>query len=115
MTTTTNPYPDVALPAGAHTLSDDSADDWPDKHRFAWGDARRVEATNFVAAPCAAQLADATIDTAGTVAGEPPCIFIDEVRDGTVFDLLRVSVDGARSLATALNAAVDQIDGWTTG
>ena len=59
-TTATNPYPNIAPPGGAETLCDWA--DWDDEFRFVFSETR-VEGTNFVLSPCAAQLPDGSIDT----------------------------------------------------
>jgi hypothetical protein len=98
--TTPPTAPDVPLPAGAHTLS--TWEDWDNEFRILWGEGRRVEATNILLSPCAAQLPDGSIDTGGTVADEPAQVMIDELRDGNSYDCLSVSVQGTRNLAQAL-------------
>ena len=79
-TTVTNPYPDVPIPAGAHILADWF--EWDNNYRLVEGDARRVEGTNIVLSPCAAQLPDGSIDTEAAFTDQPPHVFIEELRDG---------------------------------
>ena len=81
-TTTINPYPNIAPPAGAEAMCDWA--DWDNKFRHVWGDRRHVGGTNIVLTPFAAQLPTGSIDTDALVAGEPPQVMIDELRDGDI-------------------------------
>ena len=77
-TTTTNPYPNIAPPAGAETLCD-----WADgdnEYRFITN-TRGVDGTKVVLSPCATQLSHGSIDTAGVVS-EAPSVMTYEVVDG---------------------------------
>jgi hypothetical protein len=46
------------------------------------------------------------------VIGDAPSVRVDETVDGYVTERLTIPVGGARSLAAALLATADQIDGW---
>ena len=70
---------DVAPPAGAEAMCDWA--DWGNEFRFVTAD-HRVEGTNFVLSPCAAQLPDGSIDTETTVTNDPPHVTIYEFADG---------------------------------
>ena len=67
-TTATNPYPNIAPPAGAEAMCDWA--DWDNEFRFVFSKTR-VDGTNFVLSPCAAQLPDGSIDTEGLVSEAP--------------------------------------------
>jgi len=62
----------------------------------------RVEGTNIVLSPCAAQLPDGSIDHAGVVSEPPSVMIISELDDGGGCELLNVSMQDARKLAQAL-------------
>ena len=74
----------------------------------------RVEGTNIVLSPCAAQLPDGSIDHAGVVSEPPSVMIISELDDGGGCELLNVSMQDARKLAQALLEAADEIDRWAT-
>jgi len=74
----------------------------------------RVEGTNIVLSPCAAQLPDGSIDHAGVVSEPPSVMIISELDDGGGCELLNVSMQDARKLAQALLQAADEIDRWAT-
>jgi len=110
-TTSTTNHRDVPLPAGTTVGGD--FDQWGHEFRIIWGDDRRVEATDISLAPTAAQLPDGSINTEGAVADMSPQIFIDRVADdGTNYECLRVSVEGAQNLAADLLKLADVIKGW---
>jgi hypothetical protein len=108
MTTTTPLVPDVPLPPGSETYTGWEHDS-DGTHRFVWGIARQVDATQISILPHALQLADGSIDTSDESA---PGVCIDQIRDGKVVDCLDVTVPGARSLAQALLQAADVVEGW---
>ena len=62
----------------------------------------RVEGTNIVLSPCAAQLPDGSIDHAGVVSEPSSVMIISELDDGGGCELLNVSMQDARKLAQAL-------------
>jgi hypothetical protein len=107
MTTT---YPDVPLPAGAHTLS--TWADWDNLYRLVWTKTHQVEGTQVVLSACAPQLPNGTIVTRGELADESAAVMVDEIRDGATWERLSVTVAGARRLAQALTTIADQLDGW---
>ena len=109
-TTTTNPHPNIAPPAGAETLC--TWADWDNEFRFVFSETR-VDGTNFVLSPCAAQLPDGSIDTDATVTNDPPHVTIYLV-DGQMHEGLRVGLKDARKLVKALSDAVDRLDRWAT-
>ena len=114
MTTTANstdPYPDVALPPGTEVYTGWESDS-NGTSRIIWGDARTVEATGISLQAHAVQLADGSIDVNTRARGDRPGIAIDETRDGNTRDCLNVTLDGARHLVAALNALIDEVDGW---
>jgi hypothetical protein len=106
-TTTTSPYPDVPLPAGA--IADDNANDWA-----SWDNECRVfrGADRFVlngaaeviaeVRTCGLQYPDGSIDNSE----EPPSIDINMYIGD---DLTSAQ---ARKLALVLLEAADQVDGW---
>ncbi len=85
-TTTTNPYPDVALPPGTETYTGWESDS-NGTSRIIWGDARTVEATGISLQAHAVQLADGSIDVNTEAVGDRPGIAIDEIRDGNTREL----------------------------
>ena len=112
-TTTTNPYPNIAPPAGAEALCDWA--DWDNEFRFVTNN-RRVDGTNFVLSPCAAQLPDGSIDTDGHrhEATRPTwrSTRLVDGRPGT--NACGSTSKDARKLAQALLEAVDELDRWAT-
>jgi hypothetical protein len=111
MTTQTNSYPNIVPPVGAETLCEWA--DWGNEYRFVTND-HRVEGTNIVLSPCAAQLPDGSIDTEATVASDPPHVTIYEITNGHTWERMRVDLTDARKLAQALLDAADEIDRWAT-
>src|SRR4051794_15743058 len=101
-TTTTNPFPDIPLPAGA-----DFADMWEgrgdDIHRVVMGVNRGVTDSDVIVWSSAIQFWDASIDTDNVI--DPPAVHID----GAVGNL---NSDQARELAAALLEAAAECDGW---
>ena len=110
-TTITNPYPNIALPAGARILADWS--DWGNEFRFVFSETR-VDGMNLVVSPCAAQLPDGSIDTEATVTTDPPHVDIYELVDGDMHERLRVNLRDAGKFAQALLDAFVAIERWTT-
>ncbi len=108
-TTTTNPYPNIAPPAGAEAMCDWA--DWDNEFRFVFSKTR-ADGTNFVLWPCAAQLPDGSIDTEATVTNDPPHVDINELVDGRLHERMRVDLKDARKLAQALLEAADELDRW---
>jgi hypothetical protein len=70
----------------------------------------RVDGTNLVLSPCAAQLPDGSIDTEITVTTDPPHVNIYELVDGDTRERRRVNLKDARKVAQALLEAVDEVD-----
>ena len=109
-TTSTTNLPDVPLPPGTETYTGWESDS-NGTSRIIWGDARTVEATDISLQAHAVQLADGSIDV-NKQSGDRPGIAIDEICDGNTRDCLNVTLDGARHLVAALNALIDEVDGW---
>ena len=82
-TTSINPYPNIVPPADAEAMCDWA--DWDNEFRFA-SPKIRVDGTNFVLSPCAAQLPDGSIDTEATVTNDPPHMDIYELVDGRMHE-----------------------------
>ncbi len=108
-TTTTNPHPDIPLPAGTHALGG-----WEDERRTISTDAKGVDTTDFLVSAVATQLRDGSINI------EPedhdvPLVFVDELdKDGMSRERLTIGIEGARGLARALLEAAAELDGWAT-
>ncbi|MDT5097651.1 MAG: hypothetical protein QOC76_1388 [Mycobacterium sp.] len=105
MTTATNPYPDVALPAGARTLDTWQSDD-PLAYRVILAADRKITDHALTLSPSAIQWADGTID-GGRI--EPPQIFVYDLGEGSP-----LNSDQARELASALIETAREIDQWVT-
>jgi hypothetical protein len=106
MTTATNPYPDVALPAGARTLDtwQDCGD--PQPYRVILAADRTITDHRLTVSPSAVQWADGTIDD-GRIEG--PHIYLFNLGEGDP-----LNSDQARELAAVLLEVAGQLDGWTT-
>jgi hypothetical protein len=103
MTTTTNPYPNIPLPAGA-----DFAETWvrvgaEDAHRSVFGDSRAVTDSDVIVWTSVIQLWKGRLDTDGEI--RPPAVCFDG-------HLGNLNTDQARELAAALLEAVAEVDRW---
>lgn len=96
MTTTTNPYPAVPLPAGAAKAAAWETDD-PIPSRCVYGIPRGVTDTKIVVEASASQWADGSVEQ----------LCIDLTGANRV-----LNSDQARELAAALLEAAAEIDGW---
>jgi hypothetical protein len=108
MTTTTastNPYPDVALPPGAHAAGDWG--DWDDEPpwRIIYG--QRHEIGAIVTGAWAGQRVDGSIEANGD-----HDVYVDVMDAGFQCERLDLSIAEARRLAQALLAAADTAQGW---
>ena len=72
--------------------------DWDNDFRFVFSKTR-VDGTNFVLSPTAAQLPDGSIDTEATVTTAPPHVTIYELVDGEMHEGLRVNLKDASKRA----------------
>ena len=104
MNTATSPTPNVALPAGAHTL-DTWQDCDPQPYRVIVSADRKVTDHVLAVSPSAIQWADGTIDDGAL---EPPHIFVFNLGEGDP-----LNSDQARELASVLLEAAAQLDGWS--
>jgi hypothetical protein len=106
MTTTTNPHPNVPVPAGA-VFADDWEGDEP--QRVVTGPNRGITDHPAFVRTVASQRADGTVNVRPAPGIEAPGI--------TVFNGAFEIVDGlnsgrARELAAVLLEAADELDGW---
>ncbi len=99
-TTTTNPYPDIPLPAGAVF-----GDIWEgdDPERVIMGPTRGITDTDITIWTSAIQRADGRI---APEQPEPPRVHVEGAVD--------LNSDQARELAAILLEAAADVDGWTT-
>jgi hypothetical protein len=108
MTTATNPYPDVALPSGAHTYGWD--DDPDSDRRTVYGDAHLVESERLAMTAFASQRRDGSIINQ---VGDRALVYLDQIEDdGTHRDCLYLPPAAARQLAEALLATAAEVEGW---
>ena len=96
-TTTTNPYPDVPLPAGA-VFGDLWEGDYPE--RVIWGPNRGITDSGVIIWTSAMQRTDGRI----YAESEPPRVHIEGDVD--------LSSDQARELSAVLLEAAAELDGW---
>jgi hypothetical protein len=103
MTTTAdiNPYPDIALPAGAT-----DAGDWCEDSRTIHG--QRHEIGAIVVGAWASQQPNGSVER-----NDEHDVYVDEMdKDGYQCERLNLTSAQARQLAQALLAAADTADGW---
>ncbi len=98
----------VPLPANAEVIGD--WPEWDNESRLIAGERQHVGAANIEVRSWASQLADGSIDVS---ASGGPHICINKIdSDGHACELLTLTVDQARLLATALQTTADQLDEW---
>jgi hypothetical protein len=106
-TTTTNPHPDVPLPAGAQPLTGEWYDDRSQLYRLITGDAREVTDAGVAVLTDAVQFVDGGVDQ-GEFSSPPSMIITREDTDTGV----RLFSDQARELAAVLLEAAAELDRW---
>jgi hypothetical protein len=102
VTRTTNPHPDIPLPAGA-VFGDIWQGQGDDIYRVIMGANRGVTDSDVVIWTSAIRFWDGSLDTDGEV--ETPAVHIDGDTD-------RLNSDHARELASALVEAAAEVDRW---
>ena len=99
--TTTTPYPDVPVPAGAE------ADIWAGDYRILYGVSRGVIGHTLIVQTTAVQLLDGTVDDGQGPAEEPPAISVEVHPDR------HLTSEQARDLAAVLIESADEVDRWS--
>lgn len=106
-------YAEVSLPAGTHVLGGWEGD-WDDTSmvRLVSTDAKPVEGTNVLVSMVGTQRSDGSIAVDAGV--DEPLVHVDELdKDGSTYERLSISAEGARHLARALAEAADELDRWS--